>query len=190
MKKACAIKVKGDVQRSAFRRFVKQLAKKHNLFGSVENLDNYDDDVMVICEGEKKNLQNFLHRLKNLTPQNKEETTATITAIEIAELPFTGEFDNFKIIRGPEEIAERLDEGLVIMNRGFKEQKAGFDKMDGNFKVLNGKLDGNFESLKEETKKGFSETSKNFKSLDTKYGTVSDILIKMNNNLEKIVRKI
>ena len=147
MKKACAVKVKGDVQRSAFRRFVRQLAKKHNLFGSVENLDDYDEDVMIICEGEAESLQAFLSRLKNQTPEDREETTATITAIEVEELPFSGKFDNFKIIRGPEEIAERLDEGLVIMSKGFKEQKAGFEKMDENFKIPIYPIPQHFEVL-------------------------------------------
>src|SRR3989338_8795259 len=161
MKKACAVKVKGDVQRSAFRRFVRQLAKKHNLFGSVENLDDYDEDVMIICEGEAESLQAFLSRLKNQTPEDREETTATITAVEVEELAFSGKFDNFRIIRGPEEIAERLDEGLVIMNKGFKEQKEGINR-------LGDRIDGNFEELKEETKNGFCKMDENFKVLGDK----------------------
>ena len=81
MEKAYEIVVKGDVQRSAFRRFVKLLAKKHNLFGSVENLDNYDDDVRIICEGEEGNAQEFIKRLENQSEEDKEETTATARCI-------------------------------------------------------------------------------------------------------------
>lgn len=194
MKKAYEVIVKGDVQRSAFRRFVKQLAKKHNLFGSVENLDNYDEDVRIVCEGESESTQAFLSGLKNQTAEDKEETTAAITAIELKEIPFSGKFDNFRIIRGPEEIAERLDEGLVIMNKGFRDQNAGFDKMDGNLKSLGDKIesgfsktDENFKSLGDKIEKGFDKTDENFKSLDSKYGSIAEILTRMNGNLEKIV---
>ena len=197
MKKAYEIVVKGDVQKSAFRRFVKQLAKRHNLFGSVENSDNYDEDVKIICEGEEDNAQRFIKRLENLSEEDKEETSAAITNIQTNEIPLHGRFENFRIIRGPEEIAERQDEGLVIMNKGFKEQKAGFDKMDGNFKELkeetkNGfcKMDENFKVLGDRIDWNFDKTDGNFKSLDTKYGAVSEILTRMNKNLEKIVAKV
>ena len=201
MKKAYEIVVKGDVQKSAFRRFVKQLAKRHNLFGSVENSDNYDEDVKIICEGEEDNAQRFIKRLENLSEEDKEETSAAITNIQTNEIPLHGRFENFRIIRGPEEIAERQDEGLVIMNKGFKEQKEGInklgDKIDGNFKELkeetkNGfcKMDENFKVLGDRIDWNFDKTDGNFKSLDTKYGAVSEILTRMNKNLEKIVAKV
>ncbi len=193
MKRAYEVIVKGDVQKSAFRRFVKQLAKRHNLFGSVENLDNYDEDVRIICEGEEENLQAFLGRLKNQTAEDKEETTAMISNIEIKEIPSGGKFDNFRIRRGPEEVAERLDEGLVIMNKGFKslENKIerGFNKSDENSKLLGDKTENGFKSLAGETRDGFSKMDENFKSLDGKYGSITGILTKINGNLEKIVGK-
>ncbi|MBI2529729.1 MAG: acylphosphatase [Candidatus Diapherotrites archaeon] len=201
MEKAYEIVVRGDVQKSAFRRFVKQLAKKHNLFGSVENLDNYDEEVRIICEGEEGNVREFIKRLENPSEEDREETSAAIANIQTNAIPPRGRFENFKIIRGPEEIAERLDEGLVIMNKGFKEQKEGIDrlgeKMDGNFKELKEetktgfcKMDGNFKVLGEKIDGNFDKMDGNFKSLDTKYGVVSEILMRMNKNLEKIVAKI
>ncbi|MBS3057447.1 MAG: acylphosphatase [Candidatus Diapherotrites archaeon] len=190
MQKAYAIKVKGDVQKSAFRRFVKQLAKKHNLFGSVENLDNYDEDVLIICEGEVEGLEKFLHALGNPSVGDRKETTATIEDIETEEIPSTGKFDNFRIVRGPDEIAERLDDGLVIMNKGFSEMNENFRLQREETRNGFGKMDENSKSLRGETKKGFGKTNVNFKSLDGKYGKISAILVKINDNLVKIAGRV
>lgn|SRR3989338_4292832 len=185
MQKAYAIKVKGDVQKSAFRRFVKQLAKKHNLFGSVENLDNYDEDVLIICEGEVEGLEKFLLALRNPGVWDRKETTATIE-----DIPSTGKFDNFRIVRGPDEIAERLDDGLVIMNKGFSEMNENFRLQREETRNGFGKMDENSKSLRGETKKGFGKTNVNFKSLDGKYGKISAILVKINDNLVKIAGRV
>ena len=168
MLKRFEIIVKGEVQKVAFRRFVRQLAKKHNLFGSVENLDNYDEDVRIVCEGEESNLQKFLRHLKEPSAEESRETSAKIESVEIKELPFSGAFINFSIIRNPDEAAERLDDGLVLLKQ----------------------IDGKLETLSGETKKGFGKTDENFKSLDNKYGSVSKTLKSMDKNLEKIVARI
>ncbi|MBI2530216.1 MAG: acylphosphatase [Candidatus Diapherotrites archaeon] len=195
MKRACEIIVKGNVQKTAFRPFVRQLAKKCRLFGSVENLSNYDEDVRIICEGAEARMQKFLGRLRNPSKEDREETSAEITGIRIKRIPLSGEFDNFTIIRNADEVAERLDEGLIIMSKGFRAQEKSFEslggKMDRNFESLDRSANKNFKLLGKNTNKNFKSLGgridSNFSSLDTKYGSISGILVRINRNLERLV---
>jgi|SRR3989344_4392535 len=202
MLKRFEIIVKGEVQKVAFRQFVRFLAKRYGLHGNVENLMNYDEDVLITLECGEKKADNFLQRLRNPTAEDKTMTVAKISNIIATEKQYTGEFRDkaFKIVSGDNEIQERLDDGLALLKHlqglydetsnlaketkglrkenkiGFKmikmETRRGFGKMDGNFKSLGAKIDGNFGSL------------------DKKYGSVSKTLNTMNKNLEKIVAKI
>src|SRR3989344_694933 len=94
------IAVKGMVQKVAFRQFVKWLAKKYRIHGKVENLDNYDEDVLITIEAGEAGINRFLHRLRNPTAEDKKRTAAKIERIIAEEMPCTGEFKNkaFKIV--------------------------------------------------------------------------------------------
>ncbi len=180
MLKRFEITVKGEVQKVAFRQFVKWLAKKHGLYGKVENLRNYDEDVLIVLEGKGPQIRNFLQRLSNLDKEDKARTAAKIAKIVPKELPYSGEFKDkeFEIVSRGNELQERLDEGVLLLKHlssemgGLRsETKSGFGKMDKNFGGLGDKID------------------KNFGGLDRKYGCISGILLKINGNLEKLVGK-
>ncbi|MBI2530480.1 MAG: acylphosphatase [Candidatus Diapherotrites archaeon] len=195
MLKRFEIIVKGDVQKVAFRQFVKFLAKGYGLHGKAENLRNYDEDVLIILEGSNQKIRKFLQRLANPNEEDRARTAAKIGKIIAKEMPYGGEFRDreFEVVSKGNELQERLDEGVLLLKqidgnlktltgetkKGFDktdgnfkelsgETRRGFDRMDRNFKSLEDKTENGFKSLGEETKKGFGKTDKNFKSLGAK----------------------
>lgn len=74
--------VTGTVQGVGFRPFIYQLAKFHRLSGHVKNLGNH---VEILIEGNKVNLERFLHDLPEKKPP-----LARITEIKINTVSFSG----------------------------------------------------------------------------------------------------
>ncbi len=170
MLKRFEIIVKGEVQRAAFRQFVKWLAKKHGLYGKVENLRNYDEDVFIVLEGKEQRIRKFLQRLSNPNRGDKARTAAKITKIVPKGLPYSGEFKDkeFEIVSRGNELQERLDEGVLLLKHLSKEMGG----LRGEVKSGFGKMSGEIGGLRSETKSGFGKmsgsTNKNFKSLGGK----------------------
>ena len=103
MLKRAVIIAKGDVQRVGYRDVVERAARKNNITGTVSNIEPYD--VMIICEGDMKNIEPFISQIRiKRYPIEVEHLDITF---EVA----TGEFTFFKIKRGDmtEELGERLD---------------------------------------------------------------------------------
>ena len=91
MKKAARFVVQGTVQGIFFRQFVKGHADDLKLRGFVRNLDN--GEVEVIAEGEAENLDRLLGFLK------KGPEHAQIRNVKIEERKWSGDFEEFKILR-------------------------------------------------------------------------------------------
>jgi hypothetical protein len=67
--------------------------------------------VLVIAEGEKADLERFAEALRI------ENTYIHVQDISIEFSPGLGEFSNFRKISGPDEIGERLDDGIEILKQ-------------------------------------------------------------------------
>lgn len=153
--------VSGRVQRTGYRAKVVSLAKEMGLVGFVQNRP--DGQVLVIAEGERKDLEKFASvlRIKN-----------AIIDVENVSLQYsqgTGQYSSFKKITGPDEIGERLDDGievlkeLVVVLKDVKEDTSSIkdlqvqmlDKQDTTIDIL--------KDVKEDTKSidnGISELKK------------------------------
>lgn len=158
--------IKGNVQKLAFRRLIKEIAKKHKLFGFVTNLRNYDEDVLIFCEGKKENIKAFIEDIKKLQ-EKREEANLLLIKIDkiiIEDQPYSGAFTDFEIIRTYEEAGERFDEGaqqLMAMRRDLSKLR--------------------------------KEISLNFSELDTKYHIISQILreiSEINKSLVELLKNI
>lgn len=142
--------VSGRVQRTGYRAKVVSLAKEMDLVGFVQNRP--DGQVLVIAEGERKDLEKFASALRiknaiidveNVSPQYSHGS---------------GQYSSFKKITGPDEIGERLDDGievlkeLVVVLKDVKEDTSSIkdlqvqmlDKQDTTIDIL--------KDVKEDTK--------------------------------------
>lgn len=138
--------MKGKVQRAGFRYFVKDKAKELGLMGSVQNIRNYDEDVLVLVEGEANKINDLVEILKDL---KKDEATSNLLLIHVDNVKaefkedFEGRFTDFNIIRDTDEIAERQDEGLHHLIKLREEVAENFHDLD----VKYGSISKNLEAL-------------------------------------------
>ena len=99
--------VSGRVQRAGYRAKVVSLAEEMCLVGFVQNRP--DGQVLVIAEGDRTDLEKLASALwiKN-----------AIIEVEKVNLQFSqgsGQYSSFRKITGPDEIGERLDDGIEIL---------------------------------------------------------------------------
>ncbi len=85
-----SINVSGIVQGVGFRPYVFRLARRMGLKGFVQNTGG---GVLIEVEGGKEDTQGFMERLKAEAPP-----LASITALDIRELPHEEEYADFRII--------------------------------------------------------------------------------------------
>jgi acylphosphatase len=121
--------ISGRVQRVGFRAKAVALATKMGLVGMVQNRP--DGRVLLIAEGEKAELERFAEALRI------ENTYIHVQDISIEFSPGLGGFSSFRKISGPDEIGERLDDGIEILkqmasslNRLEKKMDQSLDKQD------------------------------------------------------------
>jgi acylphosphatase len=121
--------ISGRVQRVGFRAKAVALATKMGLVGMVQNRP--DGRVLVIAEGEKADLERLAKAIRI------ENTYIHVQDISIEFSPGLGEFSSFRKISGPDEIGERLDDGIEILkqmasslNRLEKKMDQSLDKQD------------------------------------------------------------
>lgn len=110
------IKISGTVQRVGYRHIVQNIARKHNITGTIENLEGYD--VRIVAEGTRKDLEAFKQAIKI------SEFPILVECIECTEEPYLGGFSYFQVIRGSpeEELAERFDSAIAIFSRMERKQ--------------------------------------------------------------------
>ncbi|MDO8627752.1 MAG: acylphosphatase [Candidatus Diapherotrites archaeon] len=202
--------VKGKVQKVNFRDVVKELAKNCRLFGFVKNLDNYDEDVMIVIEGENNPLAKFvvlLEELKNGAKQfvSGKGSFLRIEQILVEKKPSTGEFSNFFIIKEnfEEELGERMIAAQYYLEKLFEkvnEHKSVTEqfsqKSDENFLMVSNNLSDLSENIfdhkllteehKQVTENFKQESNQNFVKLDITYGKISSILESIDRKLNKL----
>ena len=89
-KKCFHIIVKGRVQGVGFRYSTVRAASKYRIAGWVRN--NYDSSVEIECEGDAKNMENFIAWLKVGPPG------ARVASVEIKEKQYQGIYSRFAAI--------------------------------------------------------------------------------------------
>ena len=110
------MRIIGTVQRVGYRHIVQNIARKHNITGTIENLEGYD--VRIVAEGTRKDLEAFKQAIKI------SEYPILVECIESSEEPYLGCFSYFQVIRGSpeEELAERFDSAIAIFSRMERKQ--------------------------------------------------------------------
>jgi len=126
----------GDVQGVGYRYFVRKVAWKNKITGYVENIE--DGTVKIICEGNEKDIKNFLKLI------NIKKPPIVVEGIDFEFSKASGEFKGFRIITGSPE--EEMIEGF---STGASYFEVMFDKQDS--------LLGVTEKGIEEMRKGFGE---------------------------------
>jgi acylphosphatase len=88
MDKAQRIFFSGMVQGVGFRFTAQSLARRHKVFGWVKNLSN--GKVEILAEGPEENIDIFLNSLK-------EEFNQAIADLQLEDVSYSGEFNDFQI---------------------------------------------------------------------------------------------
>ena len=135
--------ISGRVQRVGCRSKLVSLAKEMGLVGFVQNRP--DGQVLVIAEGEKKeDLERFASaiQIKN--------ALIDVENVSAEYSHGSGEYSIFRKITGPDEVGERLDDGIEILKQlvvglnnlttitkdGFAKQDQMLVKQDQTISVL------------------------------------------------------
>jgi acylphosphatase len=114
--------ISGRVQRVGYRAKVVSLAKEMGLAGIVQNRP--DGRVLVIAEGRKKDLERFA---SSIAIKN---ALIDVDDLDAQYSQGSGQYSTFQKITGPNEVGERLDDGIEILKRMLDKQDQGLDKMD------------------------------------------------------------
>jgi len=153
--------ISGRVQRTGYRAKVVSLAKEMSLVGFVQNRP--EGLVLVIAEGENKD---DLERLASAI--KIKNALIDVQSISAEYSHGSGEYSIFRKITGPEEVGERLDDGIEIL----KELVIGINKLDIGIK----KLDTGLNNLTTITKDGFeNQSGKMDQMLDKQDDTIEEI---------------
>ncbi|MCX8192164.1 MAG: acylphosphatase, partial [Nitrososphaerales archaeon] len=114
----------GDVQGVGYRYQVIRIARRLKVNGWVKNLD--DGRVEILCEGDEKNIDNFIKSVNlKMPPINVERLSVTYE-------PYKGEFTTFRIITGDliDEIVEGFSTGASYFQVMFSKQDDLLSKQD------------------------------------------------------------
>ena len=132
--------ISGKVQRVGYRAKVVSAAQNLGLTGFVQNRP--DGRVLLIAEGNKESLERLASaiRIKN--------TLIDVHEIESELSKASGAYSTFRKITGPDEVGERLDDGIEILKElvvGVKLIASNTEKLlsitTNGFAGLNGKMD-------------------------------------------------
>ena len=157
--------VSGRVQRVGYRARVVSLANEMGLVGVIQNRPN--GSVLVIAESKKKDeLERFASAIaiKN----------ALIHAdnVDAQYSQGSGQYSTFRKITGPEEVGERLDDGVEIL----KEMLIDIRSLTVSVNKLTTLTEDGFEKLTTLTKDGFESLgSKMDQTLDKQDETIEEI---------------
>ncbi len=137
--------ISGRVQRVGYRAKVVSLAEEMGLVGLVQNQP--DGSVLVIAEGEKKNdLERFASAIRI------ENALIRVANIDTEYSQGSGQYSSFKKVTGPNEVGERLDDGIEILKRILDKQDETREAIrdlttitKNGFENLGGKIDQTLE---------------------------------------------
>lgn len=169
--KALELKITGEVQQVGYRRRIWRTANKIGVKGYIKNLP--DGSIKIIAEGDEKILQNLLKTI------DIKEPPILVEEIEAKERKPTGRYQHFQIKTG--SIAEELQEGLGAGEAQLNLFRREFTDYRGEFRDYREE----FRDYRGEFRDFTVRTDNNFKSLEAKYGEISDKLTKILQTLQK-----
>ncbi|MCX6679290.1 MAG: acylphosphatase [Methanothrix sp.] len=133
--------VSGRVRWVGYRAKIISMAHSFGLVGLVQNRP--DGRVLVIAEGEKETVEKFESAIKI------ENALINVENVDASYTHASGEFSVFRKITGPDEIGERLDDGIEILkymmlgiNKLIAITEPGFDGLNSKMDSFNVKMDG------------------------------------------------
>ncbi|MGV8174703.1 MAG: acylphosphatase [Methanothrix sp.] len=157
--------ISGNVQRVGYRAKVVSLAKEMGLVGIAQNQS--DGRVLVIAESEKKDdLERFASAIKI------ENALIHVGNMDAKYSQGSGLYSTFRKITGPDEVGERLDEGIEIL----KEMLTGIKSLTVGVNNLTATTTDGFEKLTAITTDGFDNLDgKMDQMLDKQDATIGEI---------------
>ncbi len=178
--------ISGRVQRVGYRAKVVSLALEMGLVGLVQNQP--DGSVLVIAEGKKKeDLERFASSIRI------ENAFIHVDDLSADYAQGTGQYSAFRKITSPEEVGERLDEGVEILKEmavSLKNMNASLNSMNAGINNANvgiNNVNVNLNNLTTITKEGFESlttlTKEGFESLG---GKIDQTLDKQDETIEEI----
>jgi len=132
--------ISGKVQRVGYRAKVVSAAQNLGLTGFIQNRP--DGHVLLIAEGSKENLEKLASALKI------KDLLIDVHEIESEFSEASGAYPTFRKMTGPDEVGERLDDGIEILKElvvGVRVIASNTEKLlsitSNGFAELNGKMD-------------------------------------------------
>jgi acylphosphatase len=180
--------ISGRVQRTGYRAKVVSLAKEMGLVGFVQNRP--EGLVLVIAEGENKD---DLERLASAIKINN--ALIDVQSIRTEYSHGSGEYSVFRKITGPEEVGERLDDGIEILKElvvGINKLVIGVNNLDVGIK----KIDAGINNLDAGIKKidvGINNLDAGIKKLDVGINNLDAGIKKIDvgiNNMDGGIKKL
>ncbi len=151
--------VKGNVQKVGYRDCVYRVAESLEIKGSIENLT--DGNVKIVAEGESKNLEEFINRIRNFS-----SPIGWVNEVIIEFGETKNEFEHFNIEHSDmaSEISENLlpillsnfNSGIIAMNKIFQQLSVTNKKIEKIESILTTK-ETKKELTTKETKKKRSQ---------------------------------
>lgn len=126
-------RVSGRAQMVGYRAKVVALARSAGLVGFVQNL--LGGRVEVVAEGERYDPLRFSSALK------MENSIIRVDDVETAYCEASGSFPGFRKVIDPEEVRDRLDEGVGILKEILVTVKDGFRDLGGKMEMMLDKQD-------------------------------------------------
>ncbi|NMC09447.1 MAG: acylphosphatase, partial [Methanothrix sp.] len=140
--------ISGRVQRVGYRAKVVSQALEMGLAGIVQNQP--DGRVLVIAEGEKKeDLERFASAIRI------ENAFIHVDDLSAEYTEGTGEYSTFRKVTGPNEVGERLDDGIEILKEIVISLKNLTTTTKDGFENLTTITEDGFENLTTMTEDGF-----------------------------------
>jgi len=166
--------ISGKVQRVGYRAKVMSAAQNLGLTGFIQNRP--DGHVLLIAEGGKENLEKLASAIKI------KDLLIDVHEIESEFSEASGAYPTFRKMTGPDEVGERLDDGIEILKElvvGVRVIASNTEKLlsiTGNgFAELNGKMDQMLDKQDQMLDKQDQMLDKQDQMLDKQDSTIGEI---------------
>lgn len=180
---------RGEVQKTGYRDFVQDVARRLNVNGFVRNLK--DGTVEAVCECEKGVLEKFLREIK------VKRDFINVKEVRVVEtLLATGEFTHFEIQYG--SLEEELGDRMVAAIKYAGVTHQAVKEMHGDFKKGFADTRQEIREMHSDLKKGFTDTrkeiegmhldmNKNFQEMAERYDAISKALLETRKELTRAI---
>jgi len=164
------IRIKGNVQMAGFRTFIKNIADSLNVKGFAGNLE--DGSVRVVCEGDKRDINELIRQIKENTP-----SFARIDDVSVEYEDYKGEFTSFE--RRGNDIPQKatLDDLLGVLK--------SFDSKAEKLVSILSDTNVTLKSVKEDTKM-IPSIEKNTRKIPSIKENTEKMLEKQDDTIEEI----